>query len=213
MVLRKAADLHIVYSDQDSFSKILALLKRLNYNIVAVEGLRSHAVSKKESEMIILKRITVEASNEGEAKKKLRGIKQRYDIVVLKPRSYGVARLAARDGRVDLIPIDEETLKYIDLSEIRLLENSRGAFELSLSTMYRNRYNTRFIGMLQKKIRLLTRYDAPIVISSGARNIYELWHPKQVIGLLMLYGMSESKVLEALSLTPLTILKHGLRVQ
>ncbi len=212
MISREIADMHIIYSDQHVFSEMLKLLRRLHYNIIAVEGLKEQAIIEKEGDIRILKRITLEASNESEAKRKLRGIKQRYDIVALKPKSYGVARLAARDGRVDLIPVDEDTLKYVDLSEIRLLENSRGAFELSLSTLYRNRYNTRFIGILQKKIRLLIRYDAPIVVSSGARNMYELWHPKQVIGLLMLYGMSESKALEAISFIPLTILKHRVRV-
>lgn len=212
MVLKEIVDLNIIYSNQYNFSKILALLRRLNYSIIAVEGLNEQLTVRGEDAIRILVRITLEASNESEAKRRLRGIKRRYDIVALKPKSYGVARLAARDGRVDLIPVDEDTLKYIDLSEVRLLENSRGAFELSLSTLYRNRYNTKFIRLLQNKMHLLIRYDAPIVVSSGAQNMYELWHPKQVIGLLMLYGISESKALEAISFIPLMISKHRLRV-
>ena len=205
MAPNKIADLYIIYSNRDDFSKMLALLKKLHYNVIAVEGLKERVISN-EMNIRILRRVTLEASNENEAKRKLRGIKQRYDIVALKPRSYGVARLAARDSRVDLIPVDEDTLRYVDLSEIRLLKGSRGAFEFSLSTLYRNRYNARFVGVLQKKLRLLIRYDAPMVISSGARNIYELWHPKQVIGLLMLYGVDEYKALEAISFTPLKVL-------
>ncbi len=205
MAPNRAIDLRIIYSSRDDFSEMLALLRKLHYDVIAVEGLKERVISNGD-DIRILKRVTLEASNESEAKRKLRGIKQRYDIVALKPKSYGVARLAARDSRVDLILVDEDTLKYVDLSEIRLLENSRGAFELSLHTLYRNRYNVRFMGFLQKKLRLLIHYDAPIVISSGAKNMYELWHPKQIIGLLILYGMSESKALETISFTPLTVL-------
>ena len=203
-MMRKLVDLKIRYSNSNEFSKLLLWLKKFGYHVIAVEGLKEKPLQVKG--IRILKRITIEATSEGEAKRKLRGIKQRYDIVALKPKSYGVARLAARDGRVDLIPIDEDTLRYVDLSEIRLLEKSRGAFELVLSTIYLNRYNTRFIKALQSKLMLLTRYDAPLVVTSGASNVYELWHPKHVIGLLMLYGVSEYKALDTISFTPNTII-------
>ncbi len=203
-MMRKLVDLKIRYSNSNEFSKLLLWLKKFGYYVIAVEGLEEKPLQVKG--VRILKRITIEATSEGEAKRKLRGIKQRYDIVALKPKSYGVARLAARDGRVDLIPMDEDTLRYVDLSEIRLLEKSRGAFELVLSTIYLNRYNTRFIKALQSKLMLLTRYDAPLVVTSGASNVYELWHPKHVIGLLMLYGVSEYKALDTISFTPSTII-------
>ncbi len=203
-MMRKLVDLKIRYSNSNEFSKLLLWLKKFGYYVIAVEGLKEKPLQVKG--IRILKRITIEATSEGEAKRKLRGIKQRYDIVALKPKSYGVARLAARDGRVDLIPIDENTLRYVDLSEIRLLEKSRGAFELVLSTIYLNRYNTRFIKALQSKLMLLTRYDVPLVVTSGASNVYELWHPKHVIGLLMLYGVSEYKALDTISFTPNTII-------
>ncbi len=203
-MIRKLVDLKIRYSNSNEFSKLLLWLKKFGYYVIAVEGLKEKPLQVKG--IRILRRITIEATSEGEAKRKLRGIKQRYDIVALKPKSYGVARLAARDGRVDLIPIDEDTLRYVDLSEIRLLEKSRGAFELVLSTMYLNRHNTRFIKALQSKLMLLTRYDAPLVVTSGASNVYELWHPEHVIGLLMLYGVSEYKALDTISFTPNTII-------
>ncbi len=203
-MMRKLVDLKIRYFNSNEFSKLLLWLKKFGYYVIAVEGLKEKPLQVKG--IRILRRITIEAISEGEAKRKLRGIKQRYDIVALKPKSYGVARLAARDGRVDLIPIDEDTLRYVDLSEIRLLEKSRGAFELVLSTMYLNRYNMRFIKALQSKLMLLTRYDVPLVVTSGASNVYELWHPKHVIGLLMLYGVSEYKALDTISFTPNTII-------
>ncbi len=206
MSAKELIDLHIVYSSRSDFLEILSMLKKFHYKIIAVEGLEESIGNL--SGIKIFKRITIEASSEYEAKKKLRGIKKRYDVVALKPKSYGAARLAARDGRVDLIPVDEETLRYIDLSEIRLLKEFGGAFEISLFTIYKNRYNVRFNRFLQKKIQLLIRYDAPIVVVSGARNMYELWHPKQIIGILVLYGMSEYKALDTITLTPQSILSN-----
>lgn len=201
-------DLWVRIEDKDVLAELVNIAKRLGYTVLGVECLSNSSdcnqIIKESSEHFkdvrLLKRITIVSSNELEVKRNLRGIKLKYDIVAVKPLSYQVARLAARDGRIDLVVADKESLRFIDLSEIRLLEKSRGAIEIPLNHLLV--LNEILLSRLIRRLRLIIKYDAPLILSSGAKSPYELWHPLHVVGLMTIFGLPESKAWEALTTIP-----------
>lgn len=198
-------DLWVRIEDKDVLTELINIARKLGYTVLGVECLNNCSQIIEESsecfkDIRLLKRITIVSSNELEVKRSLRGIKLKYDIVAVKPLSYQVARLAARDGRIDLVIADKESLRFIDLSEIRLLEKFKGAIEIPLNHLLV--FNEILLSRLIHRLRLITRYDAPLILSSGARSPYELWHPLHIVGIMTILGLPESKVWEALTITP-----------
>ena len=198
-------DLWVRIEDRDILIELISIAKKLGYTALGVECSKNcsqvlEEFSEHFKDVRLLKRITIVSSNELEVKRSLRGIKLKYDIVAVKPLSYQVARLAARDGRIDLVIADKESLRFIDLSEIRLLEKFRGAIEIPLNQLLV--LNEMLLSRLIRRLRLITRYDAPLILSSGARSPYELWHPLHIVGIMTMLGLPESKVWEALTTTP-----------
>lgn len=198
-------DLWIRIEDRNALTELVNMAKKLGYTVLGIECLGNYgqvleSSLKRLKGIKLLKRITIISSNESEVKHSLRGIKLNYDVVAVKPLSYQVARLAARDGRIDLVVADKESLKFIDLSEIRLLEKFKGAIEIPLNQLLVP--SEVLLSKLIRKLRLISRYDVPLVLSSGAKSPYELWHPLHIVGLMTMLGLPESKVWESLTITP-----------
>lgn len=204
---RQLVDLWVKAKDKNALMKIIEVAKRLGYNALGIEYTDKSIVQELETikDVRILKRITITSSSDLEIKRSLRGIKLKYDIVAVKPLSYQAARFAARDGRVDLIVADKESLRFIDLSEIRLLERFNGAIEIPLKQLLG--LKERILAQFVRRIRLITRYDAPLVLSSSAETFHELWHPLQIIGLMNILGLPETKAWEALTITPKQLIR------
>ena len=208
---KKAIDMWINPEDYENLIEILKIAHKLGFGTVAVEIEEKKLMKElnnleREYKVKILRRKTIVAEKEEELRKSLRGIKKLYDVVAVKPLSYPVARFAARDGRVDLVIIDNDSIRYLDLSEIRLLEQFNGALELPLNHIIAHISKARFLTRLISKTRLITRYDPPVIVSSAASNVYNLWHPLQMIGFLMLIGIPESKATSAVIVEPFRII-------
>ncbi len=211
-MVKKVIDMWIKPKDYEDLAEILRIANRIGFKILVVEVEDKELVKKldslgREYKIKILKRKTIVAEKEEELRRSLRGIKKLYEIVAVKPLSYPVARFAARDGRVDLVVIDNDSIRYFDLSEIRLLEQFYGALELPLNHIITHAGNARFLTRLVNKVRLIVRYDPPIIASSAATTVYNLWHPLQMIGFLSLIGIPESKAASAVMAEPFRIVR------
>ncbi len=152
-----------------------------------------------------LTRITIEASSRRELLQAIRAARRRFDILAVKPRTGETARLAARDGRVDLVVLEPGMARYMDRSEALLLRQGGGMIEIQLaSVMSLSPRRLRGFMIIARRAAV---YEAPFTVSSCATSLWELWHPQAVRSLLVSVGVPEHIAKLALTVYPRRLLK------
>ena len=170
--------------------KMAELIPRLGISVVGVEGDKGMLKPFIDRGIETYHRITIKASNAGEAVRMLREARGRYDIVALYPANVETARLAARDERVDIVHLVPAMAKYMDRSEALLLRMGGGVIEVGLSRLVR--LEPRQLRGFMIIVRRASAYEAPFIASSCATTVWDLWHPRLIQSILVFTGVPEN---------------------
>jgi ribonuclease P/MRP protein subunit RPP1 len=221
--MKRFADLHLCVSfkDVEQQKKMITKASELGYALVGVpipatasphdvEGLRKRCG---EAGLELVTRVDLAPRNPRELLEDLRRLRRRFEIVSVLCASKPVARQAAKDRRVDLLSFSAARTRdrFFDNAEAELASKALASFEidlapfLSLSGFLR----TRLITSLRKELTVAKRFEAPLVISSGAPNEFLLRNPHDYAALTFLFDLDSSLALRALSETPLTIVERN----
>ncbi len=179
----------------------------MGYGAVGVEGEAQLVKPFIEAGLVAVTRVTVEAETGAEALRLVRRIRGSYSIVALRPRGVEAARLAARDGRVDVVVLPPGMARYMDRSEARLLRLGGGVVEVHLRSVLEK--DGRGLRGLMIIARRAVAYDTPFTVSSCATSAWELWHPYSVRGLLVSLGVPENHARLAVTAYPMQAIARG----
>lgn len=143
-------------------------------------------------------------------KSALRKLRRRVEVIAVYCRNINVARLAARDRRVDLLIFSAKSWRenFFDKSEAALALSGESALEVNLIDLIRARSSSeriQAIRILSENVRMAKRYDLPVIFSSGATSIYEMRAPRELAALATLLGLTEYEARESLSKIPLEL--------
>ncbi len=137
---------------------------------------------------IVACRATIIGESERELKRRLRGIKLRYPIVAVVPRSVQAARFAARDRRVDIIVLSRDSMPFIDRTEAGMMKRSGKLLEARVSDYLG--LGLREKAMFYRRLALFRHMGADILVSSGATDIYGVYPVKSLIAIASnIYGL------------------------
>ncbi|ABN69954.1 RNase P subunit p30 [Staphylothermus marinus F1] len=153
--------------------EIIYFLEKLDFIGVAVEELNTRY--KKIDDLVIVKKVVISADKRSELRKHLQGIKNRAVIVSVKPLSVEAARMAAHDGRVDTIIIDEDSLYYIDKAQINMMKQFSKPLEFPLNDFLKA--SRKYQSMIYRRINLALQRNIPLIMSSHATKASELLNP------------------------------------
>ncbi len=200
----KFIDLHVYPEALDENG--LKVLRVTKTKVIAVEaGTVGGEASLSAQGVKVLRRITLASASLGEAKRMLRGIRNFYEIVAIEPLSMDVARLAARDGRVDLVRLTMRSSKFFDKHELNMLEQSGIGIELPLKEL--SKLRPRFLRKVRAVVSEAWRRSIPVVVVSSAKRWVELWHPITSASLLAaILGVDRYRALAAMSMDASRIL-------
>ena len=205
--MRIFIDLWINSSD----TKLLRFLVKLGYRVAASTEIDKRVLE--EEDLLLIRKTVVEASSRSELREKLRGIKNDYVIVSVKPISIDAARMAAHDSRVDTIIVDQDSLKYIDKAQMSLMKQFSKPLEIPFKTfLYAS---DRVKAMIYRRINYYLYYTKlPLIISSGASHWNELMEPRSTIYLFSkLFNIDEEKVLLYMTSYPREIIvRNGVSI-
>ncbi len=183
---RAAADLCVKPGSPSAAESIVRRAAELGYGVLGVEAAQDAWEAAKDTcrELGIrcLRRITLASASTSRVKKMLRNAK-RADIVAVKPESIGVARLAARDGRVKLVVA--HTPSFLDRSERRLFNLGGGAVEIPLPRPGRAQEFRLFLASVRRAVASGLR----VVVSSHAYDEWGLWPPASAASMAVLAGL------------------------
>jgi len=190
--------------------KTINVLKKLGYRAIATTDNVSNIDDR---ELKIVSKIVISAKSRSELLDSLRGIKERFKIVSVKPLSVESARTAAHDTRVDTIIIDDETYEYIDKAQINLMKQFRKPLEIPFNKFLALNDSLKAIIYRRLKYYLYTAKQ-PLIISSYANNWNEVLIPRCIVYYVsILLGLHVKQALLFITSYPREILiRNGVSV-
>ncbi|MET1101404.1 MAG: RNase P subunit p30 family protein [Pyrodictiaceae archaeon] len=204
----KAIDLCVKPRSIEDFKGIAETAIRLGYKALVIEtdDPSKFREAGKEMGIKVLARTTIRPHSKTDLLRALQTIKG-YDVIAVESKSAEVIRHAARDSRVDVIVLAPTMSRYMDRSEARLLRQGGGLIEFWLSRLLTTSGPRpwRRLRSLMIIARRALAYQASLAVSSCARSLWELWHPRSIVSLLVTLGIPEVHAKTIVYVNPLKL--------
>ena len=215
--MRSAVDLNIRLTKSHYVNELIVGASRLGFKGIAlscasVEPKLLRALVRdvgKQHGIDIAIRCDIQGRNPGEVKRALRELRRAYDVVCVSPLNREVARLAARDSRVDLILFTPRlALKMFDKTQAKMMADNGVAVEIPFNLYLNVKSLELGLRALINIVRLSTRYGCMIVVSSYASKPSELRSPIELSSLIPAVGGGEELGVLSVSKYPSIILRR-----
>jgi len=124
-------------------------------------------------------------------KRKAEFYRKKVELITVIPLNISTARLAARDSRIDIINF-ERFWDFLDTRQAKMMKRNEKILEVSINSVIKAsiRQKTILFKKMYKALTIASRYDIPIIVSSGARNIYEMRDPRTLASFLYLFEIN-----------------------
>jgi RNase P/RNase MRP subunit p30 len=205
--VRHYVDLHLKPSTPEQAFEMTQLAIQLGYSHVAstqpVEGLKAAT------------RVDIEAKRGKELQDALRRSRRRYEIIAVRCLSKEVARLVARDERVDILLFPEDPAlrrqNWLDHHEAGLLDGAGRAYEINASELLAasTMRLAKVITTIKRDLAVASHHDIPVVLSSGATTPMLIREPRALTALATLLDIDEDYATDMLSTIPEAILARA----
>ena len=168
-------------------------------------------VSKK-SEIKLYSRTDLNAGNTEELKRQVTQVRRQTHIVSVKCKTAIITKWAALDNRIDVLRFDSRDIrKLFDKSTAKMINENGKALEIQARQIIFAHNLIPIIRHLSKAVAIAQRKNCPIVVSSGARDPWELRAPRDLAGLMDLINLPFQEALKCVSDTPWGIITQNER--
>lgn len=220
---RRYADLHLCPDSRDEkqLSKMLGRALELDYRMVAVptsisndreEMDRLHRVGN-DVGIDVVTRLDLRPKSGGDLIRSLRKLRRKYELIAVICDSKPVARQAAKDRRVDLLNFVGYGYRqrYFDLSEAELASNALAGFEVDIGPLLMTGGSIRagLLMSLRREVAIACSFNVPVVVSSGVSDVDLMREPNALVALSSLFDLDHTLALNAVSDTPLGMVKRN----
>lgn len=173
-------------------------------------------IAKVETDIEIYPGVTIQAQNIkdlSELKNTISKVRDKVLIVTVAGGDYRVNRLACEDPRVDILThpeldridggLDEPSLKAAVVNNVIIEIN----FKEVLNSFRKPR--SYLLNHIATNIKLCDHFRVPIVVSSSAKNIWDMRPPREMVALINSLGLDLGKAFAAVTSIPQTIIKNN----
>jgi RNase P/RNase MRP subunit p30 len=223
--MRRFADLHLRVPAKDlpEAERMIKKASALGYSLVGIpfqhNATREHISQLKQvcndAKLEFVSRTTLSPRNSSELLRDLRRYRKKYEIVAVRCNTKDVARQAAKDRRVDLLQFSVTNLRqrFFDEQEAELASQALSSLEIELTPLLQltSFSRIRLLSCLRKEAATAERADVPITLSSGATTEQLMRGPHDYAALTIIFDLSFSSALKALSETPSATVERNRR--
>lgn len=222
---RRFIDLHVFSNlsiGSSSIDEIAQMAVELGYRAVGLADFNKDNLNliedlrRKFSEygLDLISRVDLNCSSPSELKRKLRFYRRKVEIISVFCRNLQIARLAARDRRVDLLNFTYKSrqFNFFDASEASLSLKGETALEINLRDLLfagTSGERIQFFKICRENVKLAKKHGVPLVFSSGARSILEMRGPRELAAVASLLDLTEFEARETLSTIPFNIVQRN----
>ena len=178
------------------------------------------SISGLESEIRILIGAEIDTKNPGDIQKKARNALKYADIILIHGGNDQINRAASECHEVDVLCHPEMDAKKdfihqknsgIDQIITKLMAERYIALELNFSEILDSHgvVRSQILGRMRQNVMLARKYNTPMIITSGARDKWDLRSPRELMAIGRMLGMTESEARSAVEEIPLKIIQKS----
>jgi len=104
----------------------------------------------------------------------------RKTLIAYKPTNRADARRAGKIGNIAIL-FDNDNIALCDEKQANIMRGKHNYIEIILRDLLIDDRSNKYIRNMIRCIRYAYRSGIPILLSSGAKNRWELWHPKTLV--------------------------------
>lgn len=201
---------------KENFEDVIKFAKRLDYTgiFIAVDeenfnisnNLKNIAVS---IGIDIVLGIVLKPKNKEELKKALNEYRKSVEVIAVSGGDYEINRAACEDNRVDILYHPELGRNDSGLDHIcvRAASENNVAIEINFNEILEAKNRPKILTFMRRNIKLCKKYGANIVITSGAKNKWEMRAPRELASIGYVLGMDLKTAIDSVSTIPESIIK------
>ncbi|MFB6089224.1 MAG: ribonuclease P protein component 3 [Candidatus Aenigmatarchaeota archaeon] len=201
-------DLHISCDQTDEIKGFIEIAEELGINglvftpkfssLKNLEDFYEHIDELKEkTEIDIVKGVEIKAKSVKDLKKKIYKVRERATVVVVLGGDYKINRVSCEDSRVDVLSHPEYKRSDSGLDHVLAKKASENNVHIEINfrdiLQTYGKVRSHVFAHIKKNLELAKKYEAPLVICSGARDKYELRGQKELSALLELFDLSKEE--------------------
>jgi ribonuclease P/MRP protein subunit RPP1 len=211
--MRKYCDLHLKLEDEKEFSKAAELTRELGFKIVGLTFQPDTPITKinevknifQEFNIDLASRVDLKPKAKNELLSALRKLRRKFEIISVECASNQIAIIAARDRRVDLISFPFKVEFTYSIAHVLI-----GALEINLADLIAPKtLRTIILRKFIKESSIAKKNRIPIVVSSGANNLFLIKAPREMAACSLLFKLKLNEALSSISTIPYEILKRN----
>ncbi|RLE51914.1 MAG: hypothetical protein DRJ33_04925 [Candidatus Methanomethylicota archaeon] len=188
---------------------MLKAAEKLNIKGIALPGFEDYKQLNEKHKLLnevksmfrveLYTRANISASSVKEAVKLVNKLRRKIDLICIKAFNKTLIDYALRDKRVDLILLEPYPNFKITASLFSLARQNDIAIELHLAHLLRAEGlpRSKLIGFYKLITAYSTKEDAPLILSSGAKNWYELRNFPALSSMSKVLGLSKEAILDS----------------
>lgn len=196
--------------------ELLKVAKRYGYARIAITN-HDEVVKEKAGQNSIsnsdfpLTGVEIRAKSVTELKRKINLHWGKVSLLAVHGGNDKINRAAVENSKVDILahPCGERGEGGLNHVLMRYAAENGVAIDFNMNAIIHSRRGdrARIIGKMRENLKLVQKYNAPMIITSHAYSIYDLRAPREMIALAALVGMSKEEATSALSDIPAGILE------
>jgi ribonuclease P/MRP protein subunit RPP1 len=155
--------------------------------------------------------VEIRAKNPEDLKRKIQKFRKKTDVLLVHGGDLKINRAAVEDARVDVLAHPYQGRRDSGFNHVlakKAAENNV-AVEINIGHFLRNRNHRRqkVLAQFREILKLKSKFDFSLVITSGARSLYDLRSPRDLMALSSCFGMDKETAFSALSNVPEAIIE------
>ncbi len=218
---RKFIDLNVIVDElihnEAHLAHLVKLLHGLGFHGAALSvsapsklSLLKEAIRRLPKDIELFTRLDITTESTAQLLKLLSKFRRSAEVICVHCVNGRIASLAARDRRVDLISFDPLShVGFLPSHASLAKEQGQAVLEIPFWSVLGTR-NPLVWERVHRWIRIARDYSLPIVLSSGANNIWRLRAPKDMSALLVLLGLTKEEALDSISSIPYRIISRNM---
>ena len=228
---RKFIDLH-VYSDisigKNNLEKIVDYSKNLGLSSICLVdhikdknkdnlGKIKETIAQIDTDLEILIGAEICTDSPDIMQSQVKKLRNKADIIIVSGGISKINRAACEMPMVDILAHPERGRKDSGIDEVmaKLAHKNSVAIELNFKYVLHsyNKIRSHLISHMKTNVRLAKKYDATIIISSGAESALDLRAGRELASLGTLVGLELAESLDCISFIPQRIIEHVRKVK
>lgn len=219
----KFVDLHLCppLNDSNQVREMFARSRELGYHTIGIplppsisqENIRQLQEIGGSVDVDFVTRTDLTVKTRRELLGQLRFFRRKFEIISVVCVSKAVARQAAKDRRVDLLsfPAAHPHKRFFDRAEAELASKASSCLEIDMASLLELRgfERIRLLSCLRREVEVAAKFDVPVIVSSGAKNVHLMRSPRDYVALTSLFDMAQPLAMRSLSEAPLRLVKRN----